>query len=71
MSAKRMLWQGCGYRLGDSLAAKTKRMPPKHPHRSRARWNTKFSTPNVVFGIITMNLGQAHAGFMERPKIIA
>ena len=36
MSAKRMLWQGCGYRLGDSLAAKTKRMPPKHPHRSRA-----------------------------------
>ena len=41
------------------------------PHRSRARWNTKFSTPNVVFGIITMNLDEPMRAFMERPKIIA
>ena len=33
--------------------------------------STKFSTPNVVFGIITMNLDKPMRACMERPKIIA
>ena len=37
----------------------------------RGKRSTKFSTPNVVFGIITMNLDKPMRAFMERPKIIA